>query len=185
MYQCRLAGIFFSAIERWNSRHHEWKEAIDFSKHDDEVEGCWQGTDQRVERKTKSEEALRLYFVLLLRNLPLHTVAFQESTKFGKQSKPENTTLQRFFHAYAGSYTKCLGDRPTLAKWQDVTTKFLVDACPAHQQNFSQWAHVSGSDFAWTLSETQCKRIAYVTTFQYACAALHYNHFKAWRLIVC
>ena len=138
-----------------------------------------EGTDQLVERKTKSGEALRLYFVLLLQNLPLHTVAFEDSTGMGKQSKPRNTTLQGFFDAYAEIFTMALGNRPTLTTWQDVTTKFLVDACPAHQQNFFQWAHVSGSDFAWTLSETQCKRIAYVTTFQYACAALHYKHFKA------
>ena len=137
------------------------------------------GNDRRVQLTTKSEEALRLYFVLLLHNLPLHTVAFEESTKIGKQSKPENTTLRGFFDAYAEIFALSLGDHPTLTKWQDVTTKFLVDACPAHQQNLFQWAHVSGSDVAWTLSEPQCKQIAYVTTFQYACASLHYKHFNA------
>ena len=91
------------------------------------------GNDRRVQLTTKSEEALRLYFVLLLHNLPLHTVAFEESKKTKKQSKPENTTLRGFFDAYAEIFALSLGDHPTLTKWQDVTTKFLVDACPAHQ----------------------------------------------------
>ena len=139
MYQCRLVGIFFflqlknGTSDIMNEKKPSTSMSTMMKSKDADIEG----TDQRVERKTKSEEALRLYFVLLLRNLPLHTVAFEDSTGIGKQSKPENTTLQGFFHAYAGSYTKCLGDRPTLAKWQDVTTKFLIEACPPNQKQFN------------------------------------------------
>ena len=125
------------------------------------------GTDEHFGQEAQNEEALRLYFVILLHNLPLHTVAFKDSSQCGKQWRPENITLKCFFAAYAGCYVKLLGDRPNLAKWQSVTTKFLEEAC----QN--------GPDIKWTLDAAQCKRIAYTSTFQFACAVLQYKHFKA------
>ena len=137
------------------------------------------GTDEHFGQKPENEEALRLYFVILLHNLPLHTVACKECTEVGQQWKPKNTTLQGFFHAYAGCYTTLLGDRPDLAKWQAVTRKFLAEACRPNHKNSFHWEHVKGPDVEWTLGEVQCDRIAYITTFQYACAALQYKHFKA------
>ena len=111
-------------------------------------------------QEAQNEEVLRLYFVILLHNLPLHTVTFKDSCRYGKQWRPKQITLNSFYAAHAGCYAKLLGERPNLAKWQSVTTKFLDEA----GQN--------GPDIKWTLDTAQGKRIAYTSTFQFAWAAL-------------
>ena len=117
-------------------------------------------------------ETSRLFFCLLLYNLPLETVK-SVATKNGLV-KPYNTTLDGFFKAYYMRYKDWLGEEPSLSTWQNVTENFLVQRCPPGQKNGFNWDHATKPDTFWTLSHTECRRIAFVTTFQFATAVIQY-----------
>ena len=116
------------------------------------------------------------YFFLLLYNLPLETVK-SVATKNGLV-KPSNTTLDGFFKAFFIRYRDWLGENPSLSDWQNVAVDFLVQWCPPGQKNGFKWDHATKPDTFWTLSHTECRKIAFVTTFQFATAVIQYWPYK-------
>ena len=115
-------------------------------------------------------ETPRLFFSLLLDNLPLETVK-PKTTKHGLL-KPKTTTLDGFFKEHFWHYKEWLGEDRSLSSWQNVTEDFLRKWCPPGKKNGFKWDHVT--EPFWTLSETECRRIAFVTTYQFATAVVQY-----------
>ena len=118
-------------------------------------------------------ENIRLFFRLLLDNLPLDTVK-KVPTKNGLDM-PSNTTLDGFFKNHFWYFKESLGEKPALWQWQKVTADFLVLRHPPGKKSGFKWLHKTKA--IWTLSPEQCSRIAFVTTWQYASAVIQYSQF--------
>ena len=126
---------------------------------------------------------LRLFFTLLLENLPLHTFKQVLSSK-GYYKMPTTTTLDGFFKEYSVRFKGWVGVAPSLWDWQRETQKFLTDWCALTGEKFSKnkcgfkWEHAKRRDGIWSLREPTCGRIAHRTTYQYALALLQSEAFK-------
>ena len=114
----------------------------------------------------------------LPRRIPLETVACIRSGN-GERKKPENTTLDGFFKAFAGRFIAWQGPARSLWTWQKAAQYCLVQWCPLNKKNDFKWEHIDASEPFWTLSPFECRKIAYKTTYHYGVALMQYEQYRS------